>query len=470
MGNAKKNYAPVGVFDSGVGGLTVAREIMRQLPEENVVYFGDTARVPYGSKSKNNIIRFSRQIIRFLQTKEVKAIVIACNTASALALETVQKEVDIPVIGVIEPGARAAVRETKNGCIGVAGTEATIRSQTYTRVIQRLRPDARVIGKACPLFVPLVEEGFAKHPITEEVIGTQIDTEAFNKAVTEAINGFQSTLDLTEAGCYILPRFTSESEEVKAATDAMNSYLGATVTYDFNPYTEVVDASVISQWVTVDADMNVTFNQDAVKAYIQSLADKYNTKGKTRTITTATGNTVTVEGGSYGWKIDQEAEYNALTANIQNAEVVTREPAYTSRAASHEGNDFGSTFAEVDLTNQMVYFVQNGQVALSSPCVTGNPNNGHGTPQGVYSLAYKELDSVLRGEKLPDGSYEYESPVKYWMPFNGGIGFHDATWQPTFGGSRYLTGGSHGCVNMPYDAAGQLYNLISAGTPVVCHY
>ena len=133
MGNAKKNYAPVGVFDSGVGGLTVAREIMRQLPEENVVYFGDTARVPYGSKSKNNIIRFSRQIIRFLQTKEVKAIVIACNTASALALETVQKEVDIPVIGVIEPGARAAVRETKNGCIGVAGTEATIRSQTYTR-------------------------------------------------------------------------------------------------------------------------------------------------------------------------------------------------------------------------------------------------------------------------------------------------------------------------------------------------
>ena len=170
MGNAKKNYAPVGVFDSGVGGLTVAREIMRQLPEENVVYFGDTARVPYGSKSKNNIIRFSRQIIRFLQTKEVKAIVIACNTASALALETVQKEVDIPVIGVIEPGARAAVRETKNGCIGVAGTEATIRSQTYTRVIQRLRPDARVIGKACPLFVPLVEEGFAKHPITEEVI------------------------------------------------------------------------------------------------------------------------------------------------------------------------------------------------------------------------------------------------------------------------------------------------------------
>lgn len=166
----KNNTAPIGVFDSGVGGLTVAREIMRQLPEENVVYFGDTARVPYGSKSKNNIIRFSRQIIHFLRTKKVKAIVIACNTASALALDTVQKEFDIPIIGVIIPGARAAVSETRNGKIGVLGTEATIKSETYTKVIRSLKEDAEVVGKPCPLFVPLVEEGFAKHRITEEVI------------------------------------------------------------------------------------------------------------------------------------------------------------------------------------------------------------------------------------------------------------------------------------------------------------
>ena len=165
-----ENGDPIGVFDSGVGGLTVAREIMRQLPQENIVYFGDTARVPYGSKSKSNIIRFSRQIIHFLETRRVKAIVIACNTASALALETVRKEVDIPIIGVIEPGARAAVRETRNGKIGVVGTEATINSETYTKVIQRLNPEAVVLGKSCPLFVPLVEEGFAKHKITDEVI------------------------------------------------------------------------------------------------------------------------------------------------------------------------------------------------------------------------------------------------------------------------------------------------------------
>lgn len=309
-----------------------------------------------------------------------------------------------------------------------------------------------------------------KFVVVPEVVGTQIDTEKFNEAVTKAINGFKPTLDLFKTGCYILPRFVSDSQEVVAATDAMNSYLGANVTYDFNPATEVVDASVISQWVTVDADMNVTFNEEAVRAFIQSLADKYDTKGKPRTFTTATGNTVTVEGGSYGWKIDQEAEYNALIANIQNAETVTREPNYASRAASHEGNDVGSTYAEVDLSNQMMYFVQNGQVVLQSGIVTGNPNKGNGTPQGVYSLAYKALDQVLRGTKKPDGTYEYETPVKFWMPFNGGIGFHDATWQSSFGGSRYQTNGSHGCVNLPYDVAAQLYNLITAGTPVVCHY
>ena len=156
-----RKAAPIGVFDSGIGGLTVTREIMRQLPDENIVYFGDTARVPYGSKSKENIIRFSRQIVRFLKTRHVKAIVVACNTASALALDTLRQETDIPVMGVVEPGARAAVRETRNGKIGVIGTEATIRSEMYTQVIRRMLPDAEVIGNPCPLFVPLVEEGFA---------------------------------------------------------------------------------------------------------------------------------------------------------------------------------------------------------------------------------------------------------------------------------------------------------------------
>ena len=161
--------APIGVFDSGVGGLTVVREIIRQIPDERVVYFGDTARVPYGTKSRDTVIRYSRQIIRFLRTKDVKAIVIACNTASSYALETVQKESDIPVIGVINAGAKMAAGITKNGRIGVIGTEATINSGIYTEVIRKFNPRAEVFGKACPLFVPLVEEGLLHDSVTDEI-------------------------------------------------------------------------------------------------------------------------------------------------------------------------------------------------------------------------------------------------------------------------------------------------------------
>jgi glutamate racemase len=161
--------APVGVFDSGVGGLTVAREIMRQLPDERIVYFGDTARVPYGSKSKETVLKYSRQIIRFLRTKDVKAIVIACNTATAYTLDTVSKETDIPVIGVINAGARTAVKATRNGKIGVIGTEATVSTGIYTEVMKKLRPDIEVTGKSCPLFVPLVEEGLLHDSVTDEI-------------------------------------------------------------------------------------------------------------------------------------------------------------------------------------------------------------------------------------------------------------------------------------------------------------
>ncbi len=164
-----KNNAPIGVFDSGVGGLTVAREIIRQLPNESIVYFGDTARVPYGSKSKDTIIRFSRQIVRFLRTKNVKAIVVACNTASAFALDTIEAELDIPVIGVVKPGAHAAIDSTKNKRIGVIGTEGTIKSELYTEFINGLDPEIKVIGKACPLFCPLVEEGMLHDPVTDEI-------------------------------------------------------------------------------------------------------------------------------------------------------------------------------------------------------------------------------------------------------------------------------------------------------------
>lgn len=177
-------YAPVGVFDSGVGGLTVAKEIMQQLPNERIVYFGDTARVPYGSKSKETITRYSRQIVNFLLTREVKAIVVACNTASAYAVDEIEKEVDIPMIEVVKPGAKAAAQVTRSGRIGVIGTEGTIGSGIYDRYIKEMYPEATVVGRACPLFVPLAEEGLWQDPVTDEIarrylaelIDTDIDT------------------------------------------------------------------------------------------------------------------------------------------------------------------------------------------------------------------------------------------------------------------------------------------------------
>ena len=170
LNNKSMKTAPIGIFDSGVGGLTVMREVVKQLPCERIVYFGDTARVPYGSKSAKTIIHFSEQIIRFLKTKEVKAIVIACNTASALALDAVRDEFDIPIIGVVVPGARAAVSMSENKKVGVIGTEATVLSGMYTKVIKGMEPSMSVKEKACPLFVPLVEEGLRDHKVMGEII------------------------------------------------------------------------------------------------------------------------------------------------------------------------------------------------------------------------------------------------------------------------------------------------------------
>lgn len=161
--------APIGVFDSGIGGLTVAREIMNQLPDEKIIYFGDTARLPYGNKSRETIISYARQIRRFLESRKVKAIVVACNTASAYALDTLCEESEIPVVGMIHAGSKTAAEATRNGNIGVIGTLGTTSSGVYKKMMDSMRPGLNVIQKACPLFVPLVEEGLWDSKITDEV-------------------------------------------------------------------------------------------------------------------------------------------------------------------------------------------------------------------------------------------------------------------------------------------------------------
>lgn len=160
----------ISVFDSGIGGLTVLKVLLEKLPNERLVYFGDTARLPYGTKSRKTVIGFAKEIVNFLMTKHPKIIIIACNTVSAYALEEIEAMVDIPVIGVIQPGVEAALSLTRNKRIGVIGTRATISTGAYVDAIQSLQPDAKVFSKACPLLVPLIEEGWVDHPVTYQVV------------------------------------------------------------------------------------------------------------------------------------------------------------------------------------------------------------------------------------------------------------------------------------------------------------
>lgn len=189
MTQTDKRKLPIGVFDSGVGGLTVVKEIFHNLPNEKIIYFGDTARVPYGNKSAETVIRYSRQIADFLVSQNVKTIVIACNTASALALDALNESVSVPVIGVVEPGSKAAVKVTKNNRIGVIGTAGTIRSGLYAKYIKELNPDAQIIGQACPLFVSLVEEGMIDDPVTIEMIRRYLGNMVHEKDIDTLVLG-----------------------------------------------------------------------------------------------------------------------------------------------------------------------------------------------------------------------------------------------------------------------------------------
>lgn len=311
-------------------------------------------------------------------------------------------------------------------------------------------------------------ESFVVEP---EVYGTAVNMDVLSEKIKEHITEFDPTLDMLEEECYKLPKYTSESPEVQAACDTMNQYCKASITY---PMTEnvVVDKTLISTWLTYDENMQVIFNEDAVREWMRTFGATYDTVGATRTITSPSGKTVEVSGGTYGWSIDEETEAQNLINSIKNGEVATREPAYAQTAASHSAQDWGTTFIEVDLSAQHMWYIVDGSVAFQADVVTGLPTPDRATPSGVYSILYTERNATLVGEKDPaTGEPIYRTPVSYWMPFTWqGHGFHDATWQPGFGGSLYQSLGSHGCVNMSYSDAGTLFGMISAGTPVVLHY
>jgi glutamate racemase len=179
---------PIGFFDSGIGGLTVVKSVMRLMPNENIVYFGDTARVPYGSKSNGTVIEYSLQAANFLLRKNIKLLVVACNTASSAALKDLKRFLTIPVIGMIEPGSKMALRESKHGKVGVIGTMATINNKAYSNELKKLNPKVKVFEKSCPLFVPLAEEGWLDHKATE-LIAKEYLTEMREKKIDSLILG-----------------------------------------------------------------------------------------------------------------------------------------------------------------------------------------------------------------------------------------------------------------------------------------
>lgn len=241
------------------------------------------------------------------------------------------------------------------------------------------------------------------------------------------------------------------------------------ITYQMpNNQTEVLDGLTIASWVNGSQGLTVSVDAAKVADYVQGLRNKYDTPAGTQTWQSADGTTKSIK-TNYGWHIDQTKETEALIANIQSLQSVTREPVYSSRAAQTAMPQWGKTFVEIDISSQHVYFYQDGNCVWDSKCVTGTATDpDRATPTGVFALKYKQRDRVLRGRINPQtGKPSYESPVAYWMPFNGNIGLHDANWRSSFGGNIYLKSGSHGCINLPPKNAKTLYELITPGTVVV---
>lgn len=308
--------------------------------------------------------------------------------------------------------------------------------------------------------------------VEPEVYGTAVNVEVFTQKVKEYITNFQAELNMMDEECYVMPKYTSESAEVQEACDAMNAYCKASITYTMEDENVVVDKELISTWLKYDDEMKVTLDESAVREWMREFGKKYDTVGTTRSITTPNGKTVDVSGGTYGWSVDEDSETKTLIESIKNGEVKEKTPAYVQEAASHSAQDWGSTYVEVDLTDQHMWYIVDGSVAFEADVVTGLPTPDRETPAGVYSILELKRDKTLVGETDPEtGEPIYETPVSYWMRVTWtGIGFHDATWQSSFGGSRYQTNGSHGCINMSYDEAATLYGMLSIGTPVVMHY
>lgn len=300
------------------------------------------------------------------------------------------------------------------------------------------------------------------YTIIKEDEGTELLEDKVKEAVAAAVMSLAESVDLEEQGCYVSPSITSEDEALKTACETMNKYVGARITYQFGDKSETLSRDEIHNWLTVNGT-SVGINEGKATEYVKKLAGSYDTAYKAKSLKTSYGKTVSITGGSYGYKINQAKEAATLVSLIKNGEQTSREPEYSQKGASRTGNDYGNTYVEINLTAQHLYFYVKGKLVVQSDFVSGNAAKGWSTPAGAYSITYKQRNATLKGQG-------YATPVSYWMPFNGGIGLHDANWRKTFGGTIYKTNGSHGCVNLPPAVAKTIYENISAGDPVLCYH
>jgi lipoprotein-anchoring transpeptidase ErfK/SrfK len=301
-----------------------------------------------------------------------------------------------------------------------------------------------------------------KYDVIDEVYGNEVDQDKMTKALDNAIMTMKKKINLKKEKCYIMPELIADSDVMKNDVKELNEKIGIKFEYNVGGTVEKVDKATLASFMSIDPSGKITYNEDNIAAFVKEMADKYNTAGKPKTLATSYGSTVTVAAGSYGWKINRAKEAEKIKSDLNAKKDVSRDFEYSQTANSRGANDYGNSYVEVNRTAQHVYVYKNGAQIISSDVVTGNVTKGRETHVGAYFIAYKEKDATLRGE-------DYESKVSYWMPFHNGEGLHDATWQPSFGGTYYKVRGSHGCVNLPLGVAKSIFENVTSGYPVLIY-
>jgi hypothetical protein len=313
-----------------------------------------------------------------------------------------------------------------------------------------------------PVNAHISEYGENGYELIAESAGAKVKEDKLYELIKEAIICLEPTLSIEETGSYEEPTVNVKEPKLMKALEKLNKIAGAKITYEFGEVTEILDGSQISKWLSVNDDYKVTLDANSVKEYVDYIGKTYNSFGRVRTFQTSYGDVLEITGGDYGWWLDRGTEVKELKELILKGEQLIREPAYFQTAQEYGKDDIGDTYVELNLTAQHLFFYKDGKLILESDFVSGNLAKDYGTPTGTYPVQYKENDATLVGE-------DYATPVKYWMPFNKNIGFHDAPWRDEFGKDIYFTKGSHGCINMPPSKAKKMFENIKRGVAVVVY-